>query len=117
MAGTGWLIIRGACQAMADVPLGFVHLNQLVQPGVISNWLPGLLFGLLLFYCQHRWHHYLLMPGLLIACIVFTHIFLWIANISPSQASVNNWLLQPSPSIEFGMNCITQHHGANRWTP
>ncbi len=97
MAGTGWLIIRGACQAMADVPLGFLHLNQLVQPGVISNWLPGLLFGLLLFYCQHRWHHYLLMPGLLIAGIVFSHIFLWIANISPLQASVNNWLLQPSP--------------------
>jgi SulP family sulfate permease len=97
MAGTGWLIIRGACQAMAGVPFGFGHLQALIQAGAISVWFPGLLYGLLLFYSQHRWHHYLILPGMLVGGIGLTHVFLWISGISPSQAIANNWLLQPSP--------------------
>jgi len=97
MAGTGWLIIRGACQAMTDIPLSFGHLQALFEPGAISCWLPGLLYGLLLFYSQYRWHHYLILPGMLVGGIGLTHIFLWVAGISPVQAVANNWLLQPSP--------------------
>lgn len=101
MAGTGWLIIRGSCKTVAKIPLDLEHLQGLIQSSAISGWLPGLLYGLLLFYSQRRWRHYLIMPGLLVGGVGVVHLFLWVAGISPSQAIADNWLFEPISSNQL----------------
>ncbi len=94
LAGTGWLIIVGAIGVMTDVPFGL----PLLQPDIIIRWLPGFLFGLLLYFALRRFSHFLLLPTLIVAGIGSFFLILYLNGMTIESAVSGGWLLGPFPA-------------------
>jgi len=48
LAGTGWLIAKGALGVMTNLPLSMANLSLYLQPDKLLSWLPGLVFAVAL---------------------------------------------------------------------
>jgi SulP family sulfate permease len=101
LAGTGWLIARSSFKVMTGVPLGFAQLSQLLQFDTELHWLIGLLFALLLLFVLKRYKHFLVLPCMLLAGVVFFHILWWLTNTFFSKISPEGWFFKPFPSDEL----------------
>jgi len=97
LAGTGYLLTKGALGVMVDVPLTFATLPEFFRPDVLWHWLPGVLFGITLFLILRRHNHFLIMPGAIAAGTILFYIYIFFAGISISQASAGGWMLGPFP--------------------
>jgi len=97
LAGTGYLLGKGALGIMVDIPLAFGTLPRFFAPDVLWHWLPGILFGLILYMILRRYNHFLIMPGAVIIAITIFYVFLFFAGISVQEASAGGWLLGPFP--------------------
>ena len=98
LAGTGYLLSKGALGVMVDIPLTFATLPDFFTADVLWRWLPGILFGATLYLILRRYNHFLIMPGAVIAAIVLFYIYTFFAGISLQQASASGWLLGPFPA-------------------
>src|SRR5262249_24942740 len=45
LAGSGWLLVRGAMRVMTGHALTFTAMPGLFQPAMLAQWVPGVLFG------------------------------------------------------------------------
>lgn len=97
LAGTGWLILTGAMTVMTGRPFSIVLIPSLFQPDLLSRWLPGALFAVVLLILVRRYKHYLITPGLLLGGLLLFYAILWLGNTSIAQASERGWLLGPFP--------------------
>jgi SulP family sulfate permease len=95
LAGTGWLLVTGSINMMTDIIPSLHELSTLFQPAILLLWIPGLIFAIILFVIMNRYHHYLLLPGLILGAILFFFLTIWLAGFTISDASANGWLLGP----------------------
>jgi SulP family sulfate permease len=95
LAGTGWLLAKGAFSVMTDMPLTLDNFALLFRTDVLLRWLPGLIFALALLLILRRSSHFLIIPGMLALGIGLFYIALALAGISISQAAELGWLLGP----------------------
>jgi SulP family sulfate permease len=79
LAGVGWLLVRGSFATLTSYPLAFEHLPSLIEPARLAQWLPGIGFGLVLWYAQRRIRHYLVLPLAMLAGIA---LFYAVAGMS-----------------------------------
>jgi len=93
MAGTGWLLAQGSIGIMADYPLQLDTLSRLFQPDQLLLWIPGVIFGLILFVGSRGIHHYAATPGLMLGGLVVFFVLLFIGGISIDQAIERGLLL------------------------
>lgn len=98
LAGTGWLLFTGSISVMSGKELTIGHLHELMQPSALVNWLPGLALGILLTLSMRRFHHFLLLPGLLALGIAMFYAVIYLAGSSVAEASAKGQLLGPFPS-------------------
>jgi SulP family sulfate permease len=97
LAGTGYLLAKGALGVMVDVPLTLAGLPQFFSPDILWRWLPGVLFGLALYLILRRYNHFLIMPGAVVVGIILFYIAIFVAGLSVKDASAGGWLLGPFP--------------------
>lgn len=97
LAGTGWLLVRGAIGVMIDIPFSLSGLPALFQSGVLLKWLPGLIFAVLLLLVLRRYSHFLIVPTILLSAIVLFYLLAWMTGLSLSEAGSQGWLLGPFP--------------------
>lgn len=97
LAGTGWLLVKGSFGVMADVPLGFAQLPALAQWEVAKRWLPGVVFGLLLFVLLRRLRHPLVLPGMLLASVALFYLLLAASGTPIAEAREGGFFLGPFP--------------------
>ncbi len=97
MAGTGWLLVRGAFQVMTDEVLTWGNLTLIWQPEILWHWLSGLTFALILLLISRRYQHFSVMPGTLLASVAFFYLILWGTSTTTEIARDNGWLLGPFP--------------------
>lgn len=94
LAGSGMLLVRGAAGMMADVPTDPVSL---FGSDAVIKWLPGLVFALLLLGILRRFHHFLIVPGMLVGAGIVFYLVLALTGTSISEATDNGWLLSSLP--------------------
>ncbi len=70
LAGTGWLLLIGGIEFMADMPVAIASLGGLFQPDVLLHWLPGFLAGAGMLWLLNRNNNFFLLPGMLLALIL-----------------------------------------------
>ncbi len=58
LAGTGYLLCVGAFGVMVDVPLTPANLPEFFIPDQLINWVPGVLFAVVLLLLLRRWTHF-----------------------------------------------------------
>jgi SulP family sulfate permease len=97
LAGTGWLVLQAAFTVMMGVDVTFDQVPALLAPGALINWIPGLCFGLVLTVVLRRFHHFLLMPGLLGAGVAAFYLAVVVSGVGVAGAGDRHWLLGPFP--------------------
>lgn len=97
LAGTGWLLIRGAFKVMAGIPLTIEGIPALLETASIIRWLPGVLMAVAFTGILRRYRHFLVLPSLLTGCILASHAWLSFSGVSIEQAIDNGWLLDRLP--------------------
>jgi SulP family sulfate permease len=98
LAGTGWLLAKGAFGVMTDLQLSGSNLSQMLAPDKLIVWVPGTIFALVLLLVLRRYNHFLITPGALILATAMFYAYLFIAHIPVADASARGWLLGPFPS-------------------
>ncbi|MDD5673616.1 MAG: SulP family inorganic anion transporter [Chitinivibrionales bacterium] len=101
LAGTGLILARGSFKVMCGVGFSLKTLPTLAAGPALIHWLPGLFFALLMLVVLRRFHHFLVMPCMLIGAIIVCHIILFTLRISPHQATQDGWLLSAFPADVF----------------
>lgn len=97
LAGTGYLLVQGSFGVLVDIPLSFANTSKFFEASALWNWLPGILFGLILLLVLRRFSHFLILPSSVILAMVLFYVFLAASGISIEQAGANGWLLGPFP--------------------
>ena len=67
LAGTGWLFVAGDMAVMCGIPVSLNTLLSPAAPDIVLRWLPGVVYGVILFAITLRYSHFLIMPGSLVA--------------------------------------------------
>ena len=105
MAGSGWLLIEGSFRLMTGVSIHPIHLSNilnklplLLQPNLLIQWIPGVIFGTLLTVILPRYRHFLVLPLMLIFAFILYHGILFLTGTSIEVAGNNDLLLGPFPT-------------------
>lgn len=93
LAGTGWILVKGAIRIMSGVKPSFSQIFDLFQIGVLLKWLPGLAFAFLLFFALRRFRNFLTMPLMIFGAIVLFYLVVYLTGTSLKRASEEGWLL------------------------
>ncbi|MBN1292834.1 MAG: SLC26A/SulP transporter family protein [Candidatus Latescibacteria bacterium] len=94
LAGVGWLIVKGAINTMTGITLDFSQLTRLFQFAIAVEWIPCLIFALLLLFVLRRHKHFLILPSMIIVTIILFYIVLFLTNTSLDEARESGWLFQ-----------------------
>jgi sulfate permease, SulP family len=97
LAGTGWLLIRGAFKVMAGEPLTVDGIPTLMEYANVLHWLPGTIMAVAFVFILRRFKHFLVMPALLAGGIVASHVWIRLSGLSIEQATEHGWLLEKLP--------------------
>lgn len=92
LAGSGWLLVCGALRVMTGHPLKLANLALFTTGPVIIQWLPGMIFGGLLFFILRRLRHPLMMPLILFAAIGLFYLVLTATGMPLAAARAHGWL-------------------------
>lgn len=98
LAGTGWLMAKGALGVLLDIPITFANLPQLFITDKLFEWVPGLIFAVVLLLVLRRFQHGWITPAMLILATALFFGYLFIAHIPVSEALSRGWLLGPFPA-------------------
>ncbi|MGC1308592.1 MAG: SulP family inorganic anion transporter [Phormidesmis sp.] len=94
MASSGWLLVTGAFEVMADHPLKVAQMPLLIQPEALIRWIPGLLFALYLLLLSRQKAHPFVIPLSLFAGIALFYLLLSFTDIPIAEASAQGWMLE-----------------------
>lgn len=98
LAGTGWLLTRGAIEVMAGESMSLQALLNLMQSEMLIRWLPGTIFAIIVLVVLRKVNHFLVWPGIILSAVVLFYISLFATGTSIEQARSLGLLLQPFPS-------------------
>ncbi len=93
LAGTGWILVKGAVRIMSNTKMALAHVYLLFQPDIFIKWIPGLGFAVILFFILRRTRHFSVMPLMIMAAIIIFYLTVFITNTTILQASADGWLL------------------------
>lgn len=98
LAGTGWLFVSGGVAIMCGIPLSLNTLSQLASGDMVLKWLPGLIYGAVLFALTLRYSHFLLVPGSLVAGVALFYAAFALFGMSPDAARAAGFLVSGVPA-------------------
>ena len=98
LAGTGWLLTRGAIEVMAGQTMSVEVLRSLLGPELLLRWLPGTIFAIIVLVVLRKVNHFLVWPGIVFSAMVLFYAWLFASGTSIEQARSMGLLLQPFPA-------------------
>jgi SulP family sulfate permease len=98
LAGTGWLLTRGAIEVMTGQTLSSEVLRGLGQPDMLLRWLPGTIFAIIVLVVLRKVNHFLVWPGIVLSALILFYAGLWITGTSVEYARSIGLLLETFPS-------------------
>jgi SulP family sulfate permease len=101
LAGSGWLLVRGALRVMTGHALDFGTVLLYFHPDFLGQWLPGVIFGGLLFFVLKRIRHPLVVPLMLLGAIGIFYFYLAVTGTSMADARTHGWLPDFSAGRDF----------------
>ena len=106
LAGSGWLLAVGALRVMVGHPITLSGLAGLCAPGVVMKWIPGLIFGALLFAVMKRASHPLIPAAMLLVAIAIFYVSVAVSGLTLASARDQGWL-----PVAFNADAITRFPG------
>jgi SulP family sulfate permease len=97
LAGSGYLILRGAFPVLTGLDLHQATMVDLTEPMHLARWVPGVAFGVTMLLVLRRFNHFLIVPGMLLGAFVLFHGIISLSNMPMNVAQMSGWLLGPFP--------------------
>ena len=97
LAGTGWLLAAGSFGVMCDVSLTFHTLPSLIVPATLVKWIPGVIFGIVIFCLLIRWSHFLILPGGIVIGAAIFYGVLVVQGTTVEEAKISGFLISGVP--------------------
>jgi SulP family sulfate permease len=101
LAGTGWLLLRGAVPVLTGRPLSLDA--QLLAPAMVARWAPGLAFALVLLFGLRRFKHYLVLPCLLAGAMGLAHLVRAALGYTLAEAVGAGFFVAPPPAQQAAL--------------
>ncbi len=98
LAGTGWLLTRGAFEVMAGETFSLQTLLKLIQSENLILWLPGTIYAVVILVVLRRTSHFLVWPALILGAVAIFYASLFATGTSIDQARSMGLLLESFPS-------------------
>ena len=97
LAGIGWLLVQGSVSIMAEVPLSFAGLPELLTIGKLLRLAPGAALTLTLLLAMNRWRSVFIMPGVLLSALGAFALYLLFSGQTLADAGRAGLLLGGMP--------------------
>lgn len=97
LAGTGWLLSVGSIGVMCDVSLSPGNLASLTAPDMMMKWVPGILYGTVLFILLLKYSHFFILPGSLLAGMILFYGVLAVSGTTVQEAKTAGFLIAGVP--------------------
>lgn len=98
LAGTGFLLAKGAFAVMVGLSMGLGDLSLLWTADKLVQWIPGILFAVTLLVILRRSNHFLITPAALVLATALFYAYLFLSHTSVADALARGWLLGPFPA-------------------
>jgi SulP family sulfate permease len=98
LGATGWLMITGAIQVIANQRPTLATLGAFANAGVAMKIAPGILVALTLYGLLRRSKSPFVLPGVLIAAFVVTHLVLLATGTTVATAQADDWMFKLHPA-------------------
>ena len=97
LGATGWLMITGAIQVVADERPTLFNLDAFISGPVAAKLAAGAAVAVILHLLLPRLRSAFVLPGILLAAIAATHLVLLLSGASLAEAQSAGWLFRPQP--------------------
>jgi sulfate permease, SulP family len=98
LGATGMLMILGALQVITGQKASWTALSALAEHAGVAKIIAGLVLAIVLELLLSRSRNALIMPGVLLAAILGTHLVLWLDHETLAQAQIQGWMFTPTPA-------------------
>lgn len=95
LAGTGWLITRGALEGLAGRSLGLAALPSLFASEARFQWLPGAAFAVVVLLILRKYSHFLIWPGIVLGGIAIFYGLIFARGMTLDEARAAGMFLEP----------------------
>lgn len=116
LAGSGWLLVVGSCRVMNEKYSSLENMADFFSWDVGLSWLPGALFGIVLYVVARRAKHYLTLPFLIVLGLILFFVWLHFAGIPISEAREKGWLLEVEAEETFHPLQMVTWLGEANWS-
>lgn len=115
LAGTGWLITRGAFEGLARQTLSLTSIPSFFTPDALFRWLPGTIFAVVILLILRKYNHFLVWPGIVLggAAIFYGLIFARGATLDEARAA--GMFIEPFGSGGLWRPFLPQHFRDVDW--
>ncbi len=103
LGATGWLMITGAMQVVTGRHVGLTTLGDFVDVAPWERIGPGIVVALVLFVMTRRVRSPFVMPGVLLAAFMLTHLVLLVSGTSIADAQADGWMFRLSASTGLSL--------------
>ena len=98
LGATGWLMIMGAIQIVANRQPTFSNLGNFADLGIVAKLAAGAIVAITLRLMLRRSRNPFILPGVLLTAVAAAYVFL-LSNGTPlAAAQANGWMFQPQPA-------------------
>jgi SulP family sulfate permease len=116
LAGTGWLLAKGAIGVLSGTSLSLATLGDVLKPDALARWAPGLALAVTVLVLARRFDHFLVIPGLIVASVALFYGLLAVTGTTVSEAEAGGWLLGPFPDAALWKPWTLEALGRADWS-
>jgi SulP family sulfate permease len=101
LGATGLLIVLGAIRVITGYPVQLSTLHRFTNMITISELSAACAMALVLYLTWHRSRTPFGLPIILVGGVIVAHLTFWIIGITPEEAHLTGWTLEPPPASTF----------------
>ena len=98
LGATGWLLVTGAIQVVTDQRPTLANLVAFADIGLAAKLAAGTAVAITLQVLLHRSKSPFVLPGVLLAAFVVTHLVLLSSGVTLGEAQASGWMFRPQPA-------------------
>jgi SulP family sulfate permease len=93
LAGSGWLLLTGSFGVMTGEPFSFLSLDRFFESGLLAQWTPCVVFGVLTYFAVRFTKHYLTLPIMVLFGSAAFYLWMLLHHVGWNQARSYGWIL------------------------
>jgi sulfate permease, SulP family len=97
LGATGWLMITGAIQVVANQRPTLTNIGALVDAAIVAKLAAAVVVAILLHLILQRSKNPFILPGVLLAAFAAAHLVLFTIGSTPVDAQAGGWMFRAQP--------------------